>query len=333
MESTAVPGVHVLGDATFPAPLMPKSGHMANQHAKVAASRRDPATQGRVGQPDAGADEHLLQLRQRHRGGARGRCTSSTPPRRPSRPCPVRAASRPASTRSRRATRSAGQPTRYGPTRWRCRRETSRRAGDAAVCSKAAAIAARVRYRPHGERALVVHCCHCRWCQREAAPVRAQRDDRGRIGFACSPANPTRAHALGKRSPDRRSRVARRAASRCGATTPAPGRCSASCASARDRRPDRLPPDIHIFTASKQPLGRDPAGARTLVPEFATTTAMPSGPRGILEPGAAQRCVAAHRRLGRAAPARRGALTHAAIGPCPSAIAVPRRRRRPWPSA
>ena len=38
MESTAVPGIHVLGDATFPAPAMPKSGHMANQHAKVAAA-------------------------------------------------------------------------------------------------------------------------------------------------------------------------------------------------------------------------------------------------------------------------------------------------------
>ena len=38
MESTVAPGVHVLGDATFPAPLMPKSGHMANQHAKVAAA-------------------------------------------------------------------------------------------------------------------------------------------------------------------------------------------------------------------------------------------------------------------------------------------------------
>jgi sulfite dehydrogenase len=38
MESTAVAGVHVLGDATFPAPTMPKSGHMANQHAKVAAA-------------------------------------------------------------------------------------------------------------------------------------------------------------------------------------------------------------------------------------------------------------------------------------------------------
>jgi sulfite dehydrogenase len=38
MESLAVPGVHVLGDATFPGPGMPKSGHMANQHAKVAAA-------------------------------------------------------------------------------------------------------------------------------------------------------------------------------------------------------------------------------------------------------------------------------------------------------
>jgi len=38
MESTAVPGVHVLGDATFPAPAMPKSGHIANQQAKVAAA-------------------------------------------------------------------------------------------------------------------------------------------------------------------------------------------------------------------------------------------------------------------------------------------------------
>jgi sulfide dehydrogenase [flavocytochrome c] flavoprotein chain len=38
MESTAAPGVHVLGDATFSAPAMPKSGHMANQHAKVAAA-------------------------------------------------------------------------------------------------------------------------------------------------------------------------------------------------------------------------------------------------------------------------------------------------------
>lgn len=38
MEAKGAPNVHVLGDATFPAPTMPKSGHMANQHAKVAAA-------------------------------------------------------------------------------------------------------------------------------------------------------------------------------------------------------------------------------------------------------------------------------------------------------
>lgn len=37
-ESTAQPGIHVLGDAIQPAPAMPKSGHMANQHGKVAAN-------------------------------------------------------------------------------------------------------------------------------------------------------------------------------------------------------------------------------------------------------------------------------------------------------
>jgi sulfide dehydrogenase [flavocytochrome c] flavoprotein subunit len=38
LESIKVPGVHVLGDATQPAPAMPKSGHMANQHGKAVAA-------------------------------------------------------------------------------------------------------------------------------------------------------------------------------------------------------------------------------------------------------------------------------------------------------
>lgn len=38
MESSAARNVHVLGDALQIAPLMPKSGHMANQHGKVAAA-------------------------------------------------------------------------------------------------------------------------------------------------------------------------------------------------------------------------------------------------------------------------------------------------------
>jgi len=38
MEARGAPGVHVLGDATFSAPSMPKSGHIANQQAKLAAA-------------------------------------------------------------------------------------------------------------------------------------------------------------------------------------------------------------------------------------------------------------------------------------------------------
>ena len=38
MESLAHQGIHVLGDATLSAPAMPKSGHIANNHAKLAAA-------------------------------------------------------------------------------------------------------------------------------------------------------------------------------------------------------------------------------------------------------------------------------------------------------
>lgn len=38
MEVVGAPGIHVIGDATQAAPGMPKSGHMANQHAKHAAA-------------------------------------------------------------------------------------------------------------------------------------------------------------------------------------------------------------------------------------------------------------------------------------------------------
>ncbi len=47
-ESIKVPKIHVLGDAIQIAPLMPKSGHMANQHAKVAAAAILDAFAGRA---------------------------------------------------------------------------------------------------------------------------------------------------------------------------------------------------------------------------------------------------------------------------------------------
>ena len=52
MESTAVKAVHVLGDATFSAPLMPKSASMANQHAKICAGAVVAALNGRAPDPE-----------------------------------------------------------------------------------------------------------------------------------------------------------------------------------------------------------------------------------------------------------------------------------------
>jgi sulfite dehydrogenase len=51
MESKAVKGVHVLGDATLSAPAMPKSASMANNHAKIAAAAIVELLNGRNPQP------------------------------------------------------------------------------------------------------------------------------------------------------------------------------------------------------------------------------------------------------------------------------------------
>ena len=51
MESKAVKGVHVLGDATLSAPAMPKSASMANNHAKIAAAAIVELLNGREPQP------------------------------------------------------------------------------------------------------------------------------------------------------------------------------------------------------------------------------------------------------------------------------------------
>src|SRR5262245_1304118 len=51
MESLAHKGIHVLGDATLSAPAMPKSGHMANNHAKLAAAAIIEIMNGRAPYP------------------------------------------------------------------------------------------------------------------------------------------------------------------------------------------------------------------------------------------------------------------------------------------
>ena len=51
MESTVAKGVHILGDATLSAPAMPKSGHMANNHGKIAAAAIIELMNGRAPNP------------------------------------------------------------------------------------------------------------------------------------------------------------------------------------------------------------------------------------------------------------------------------------------
>ena len=52
MESKATKNIHVLGDATLSAPGMPKSGHMANAHAKVCAAALVELLNGREPNPN-----------------------------------------------------------------------------------------------------------------------------------------------------------------------------------------------------------------------------------------------------------------------------------------
>jgi sulfide dehydrogenase [flavocytochrome c] flavoprotein chain len=52
MESKKLRGIHVLGDATLSAAAMPKSGSMANNHAKIAAAAIIEQLHGRAPQPE-----------------------------------------------------------------------------------------------------------------------------------------------------------------------------------------------------------------------------------------------------------------------------------------
>jgi hypothetical protein len=109
-----------------------------------------------------------------------------------------------------------------------------------------------VRYRMK-TKPLFVHCCHCRWCQRETgasfalnAMIEAARVEllKGQVDVVDTPSNSGKGQKI-SRCP--RCRVA----------------VWSNYAGAGDAvhfvrvgtldEPDRLPPDIHIFTASKQP--------------------------------------------------------------------------------
>ena len=123
-----------------------------------------------------------------------------------------------------------------------------------------------VRYRMESGP-LFVHCCHCRWCQRETgasfalnAMIEADRVRllQGEVEVVDTPSNSGKGQKI----------------SRCPICRIALWSHYAGAGDAvRFVRvgtldePDRLPPDVHIFTASKQPWVVLPAGTPA-VPEY-----------------------------------------------------------------
>ncbi len=123
-----------------------------------------------------------------------------------------------------------------------------------------------VRYRMRTSP-LFVHCCHCRWCQRESGASFALNamieTDRLEIPAAVPDvvATPS-ASGAGQR-------IARCPGCHVALWShyPAAGPLVAFVRVGTLEEPDQLPPDIHIFTAWKQPWLRIPPGA-TAVPEY-----------------------------------------------------------------
>ena len=100
---------------------------------------------------------------------------------------------------------------------------------------------------------LFVHCCHCRWCQRETgasfalnAMIEADRV----ILLRASPRSWTRRPTAAR---GRRSLAARQCRIALWSNYGGAGDAVRFVRVGTLDEPDRLPPDIHIFTASKQP--------------------------------------------------------------------------------
>ena len=123
-----------------------------------------------------------------------------------------------------------------------------------------------VRYRM-ASMPLFVHCCHCRWCQRETGASFALNamieSDRlallqGRPEQVLTPSNSGKGQKI-MRCPTCRIALWSHYA---GA-----GEAVSFVRVGTLDEPDRLPPDIHIFTASKQPWVVLPPGVPA-VPEY-----------------------------------------------------------------
>ena len=123
-----------------------------------------------------------------------------------------------------------------------------------------------VRYRLRS-RPLFVHCCHCRWCQRESAASFAlnamiEADRVTNLGaepeLVHTPSNSGAGQAIARCKKCRVALWSHYAGAGPVVTFVRVGTLD---------NPDALPPDIHIFTASKQPWVVLPAGTPS-VPEY-----------------------------------------------------------------
>ena len=116
-----------------------------------------------------------------------------------------------------------------------------------------------IRYRMQS-RPLFVHCCHCRWCQREtgasfALNAMIEADRVTNLGGEPDIVDTPSASGLGQaiaRCP--RCRIA--VWSHYGGAGPAVKFVRVGTLD----EPDRVPPDLHIFTSSKQPWVVIPPG-------------------------------------------------------------------------
>lgn len=116
-----------------------------------------------------------------------------------------------------------------------------------------------VRYRLRSGP-LFVHCCHCRWCQRESGAAFAlnamiEADRVTCLGVEPVVVDTPSASGLGQR-------IARCARCHVAVWSHYAGSGPLTCfvrVGTLDE-PDRLPPDVHIFTASKQPWVGLPEG-------------------------------------------------------------------------
>src|SRR2546430_695592 len=123
-----------------------------------------------------------------------------------------------------------------------------------------------VRYRMT-TRPLFVHCCHCRWCQRESGASFAlnamiEADRVTNLGaepeLVHTPSNSGAGQAIARCKKCRVALWSHYAGAGPVVTFVRVGTLD---------NPDALPPDIHIFTASKQPWVVLPAGTPS-VPEY-----------------------------------------------------------------